>query len=394
MKENNNAGKRERMVSISSGYLALPLPQHPSEQKKMADDFERLFVNVMSPLWSMWSLRRRTTDESAASELSLNCKTLTQAKKSSIEPANLSLLLPPPFQAKQIDKALFFTYITMFSGAGNMLVRRGLRQACANNIRHVAPSNTSNPSSAVGGVLRQAIRSLFIQTESTPNPESIKFIPGRPVLDGVDEGGEAGAAGFFATRQDRDEVARSPLAKAVFEVDGIKSIYLGPDFLTVTKTAESHWEHIRTPVFAAIMDFYASGKPVLSAVAEVTDTTIFDDDSEVVALIKEILEARIRPAVQEDGGDIRYVGFDESSGIVTVKLAGSCVGCPSSSVTLKNGVENMLMHYIEEVTGVEAQEEEGEEGDNASGGEGESTEQKKMKSYEERLAAAGIPFSD
>lgn len=282
----------------------------------------------------------------------------------------------------------------MFSGAGNMLVRRGLRQACANNNRHVAPSNTSNPSSAVGGVLRQAIRSLFIQTENTPNPESIKFIPGRPVLDGVDEGGEAGAAGFFATRQDRDEVARSPLAKAVFEVDGIKSIYLGPDFLTVTKTAESHWEHIRTPVFAAIMDFYASGKPVLSAVAEVTDTTIFDDDSEVVALIKEILEARIRPAVQEDGGDIRYVGFDEVSGIVTVKLAGSCVGCPSSSVTLKNGVENMLMHYIEEVTGVEAQEEEGEEGDNASGGEGESTEQKKMKSYEERLAAAGIPFSD
>ena len=185
------------------------------------------------------------------------------------------------------------------------------------------------------------------------------------------------------------------MAKAVFEVDGIKSIYLGPDFLTVTKVAEAHWEHIRTPVFGAIMDFYASGKPVLSAVAEVTDTTIFDDDSEVVALIKEILEARIRPAVQEDGGDIRYVGFDEQSGIVTVKLAGSCVGCPSSSVTLKNGVENMLMHYIEEVTGVEAQEEEGEEGDSGSGdGDGDNTEQKKMKSYEERLAAAGIPFSD
>ena len=110
------------------------------------------------------------------------------------------------------------------------------------------------------------------------------------------------------------------------------------------------------------MDFYASGKPALSAVAEITDTTIFDDDSEVVALIKEILEARIRPAVQEDGGDIRYVGFDEQTGIVQVKLAGSCVGCPSSSVTLKNGVENMLMHYIEEVTAVEALEEEGEGG--------------------------------
>lgn len=282
----------------------------------------------------------------------------------------------------------------MFSGTGNMLVRRGLRQARVNNTRHIAPSSTA-PTTSPGGWLSRTIRSLFIQTENTPNPESIKFIPGRAVLDGVDEGGEAGAAGFFATRADRDEVARSPLAKAVFEVDGIKSIYLGPDFLTVTKVAEAHWEHIRTPVFGAIMDFYASGKPVLSAVAEVTDTTIFDDDSEVVALIKEILEARIRPAVQEDGGDIRYVGFDEQSGMVTVKLAGSCVGCPSSSVTLKNGVENMLMHYIEEVTGVEAQEEEGEEGDSGSGsGDGDNTEQKKMKSYEERLAAAGIPFSD
>mmetsp|Transcript_19026 Transcript_19026/g.31534 ORF Transcript_19026/g.31534 Transcript_19026/m.31534 type:complete len:280 (-) Transcript_19026:6-845(-) len=279
----------------------------------------------------------------------------------------------------------------MFSGTGNVLVRRGLRQACANNIGHIAPSTA--PMSH-GGLLSQTIRSLFIQTENTPNPESIKFIPGRPVLDGVEEGGEAGAAGFFATRADRDEVARSPLAKAVFEVDGIKSIYLGPDFLTVTKLAEAHWEHIRTPVFSALMDFYASGKPVLSAVAEVTDTTIYDDDSEVVALIKEILEARIRPAVQEDGGDIRFVGFDEQSGMVTVKLAGSCVGCPSSSVTLKNGVENMLMHYIEEVTGVEAQEEEGEEGDSASGGDDEKPEEKKMKSYEERLAAAGIPFSD
>ena len=138
------------------------------------------------------------------------------------------------------------------------------------------------------------------------------------------------------------------------------------------------------------MDHYASGKPALSTVAEITDTTIFDDDSEVVALIKEILEERIRPAVQEDGGDIRFVGFDEQTGLVQVRLAGSCVGCPSSSVTLKNGVENMLMHYIEEVKAVEAVEEEGGDED-ADGG---SDEPKKAKSYEERLAAAGIPFSD
>ena len=150
------------------------------------------------------------------------------------------------------------------------------------------------------------------------------------------------------------------------------------------------------------MDHYASGKAAILETAEVTDTTIFDDDSEVVALIKEILEARIRPAVQEDGGDIRYVDYDEETGLVKVQLAGSCVGCPSSSVTLKNGVENMLMHYIEEVTAVEAIEDEADDkqvdgivveqtkGKTQGGG----VEEKKMKSYENRLAAAGIPFSD
>eukprot|EP00567_Pseudictyota_dubia_P011104 CAMPEP_0197433148 /NCGR_PEP_ID=MMETSP1175-20131217/1081_1 /TAXON_ID=1003142 /ORGANISM="Triceratium dubium, Strain CCMP147" /LENGTH=280 /DNA_ID=CAMNT_0042961437 /DNA_START=244 /DNA_END=1086 /DNA_ORIENTATION=- len=246
----------------------------------------------------------------------------------------------------------------------------------------------------------QVVRSLFIQTESTPNPESIKFLPGKTVLD-VEEGGEVGN-GFYCTRQDKDEIARSPLAKLIFAVEGVKSVYLGQDFVTVTKYAEGSWGHIRTPVFGAIMDHYASGKPALSAVAEVTDTTIFDDDSEVVALVKEILEARIRPAVQEDGGDIRYVDYDEETGIVKVRLAGSCVGCPSSSVTLKNGVENMLMHYIEEVTAVEAIEDESDDGNNSAdvmveqtkSGDSSNEDKKKMKTYEERLAAAGIPFSD
>lgn len=132
---------------------------------------------------------------------------------------------------------------------------------------------------------------------------------------------------------------------------------------------------------------------------EITDTTILEDDDEVVAMIKELLETRIRPAVQEDGGDIKYVGFEEDTGIVTVQLAGSCVGCPSSSVTLKNGVENMLMHYIPEVTNVVSLEEEEQD----EGGEGagdvvveqtESEDKKKMKTYQDKLAAAGIPFSD
>jgi Fe-S cluster biogenesis protein NfuA len=235
-------------------------------------------------------------------------------------------------------------------------------------------------------------RTMFIQTADTPNPESIKFLPGRPVLTTSTTGdaSDANTNGFYVTSKEKQEIARSPLAKLLFEIDGIKGIYLGPEFITVTKRAEANWGHIRTLVFSAIMDFYATGKPALTSTPEITDTTILEDDDEVVAMIKELLESRIRPAVQEDGGDIRYVGFAVDTGLVTVQLAGSCVGCPSSSVTLKNGVENMLMHYIPEVTGVEALEEEDEDAEEVD----VSEDEKKAKSYEERLKAAGIPFSD
>jgi Fe-S cluster biogenesis protein NfuA len=235
-------------------------------------------------------------------------------------------------------------------------------------------------------------RTMFIQTADTPNPESIKFLPGRPVLTTSTTGdaSDANTNGFYVTSKEKQEIARSPLAKLLFEIDGIKGIYLGPEFITVTKRAEANWGHIRTLVFSAIMDFYATGKPALTSTPEITDTTILEDDDEGVAMIKELLESRIRPAVQEDGGDIRYVGFAVDTGLVTVQLAGSCVGCPSSSVTLKNGVENMLMHYIPEVTGVEALEEEDEDAEEVD----VSEDEKKAKSYEERLKAAGIPFSD
>jgi Fe-S cluster biogenesis protein NfuA len=138
------------------------------------------------------------------------------------------------------------------------------------------------------------------------------------------------------------------------------------------------------------MSWADTGKPALLDKPEITDTTILEDDDEVVAMIKELIEARIRPAVQEDGGDIRYVDFAEDTGLVTVELAGSCVGCPSSSVTLKQGVENMLMHYIPEVTGVQALENEEPTSDDSSDSLGDGSQ----KSYEARLAAAGIPFSD
>eukprot|EP00804_Cyclotella_cryptica_P023377 CCRYP_000525-RA/>CCRYP_000525-RA protein AED:0.32 eAED:0.32 QI:218/1/1/1/0/0.33/3/1256/342 len=263
----------------------------------------------------------------------------------------------------------------------------------------------------------QPTRSLFIQTATTPNPESLKFIPnGRLVLghdpqnenvddtpsDGTiqtdtdDTSNETDTNGFYATRKDHELISRSPLVKSLFALDaGIKSIFLGYDFITVTKYAEAHWSHLQTPIFGAIMDFYSANLPAVRGEPEITDTTILEEDGEVVAMIKELLESRIRPAVQEDGGDIRYVGFEEETGIVTVKLAGSCVGCPSSSVTLKNGVENMLMHYIPEVTSVISLEEEEEERED--GGDvvvEQNAGDKKMKTYEERLAAAGIPFSD
>lgn len=167
----------------------------------------------------------------------------------------------------------------------------------------------------------------------------------------------------------------------------------GADFVTVTKYAEHKWKLLRPQLFDVIMTWADGGKPALMDQPEITDTTIMDDDDEVVAMIKELIEARIRPAVQEDGGDIRYVGFEDETGLVTVQLAGSCVGCPSSSVTLKNGVENMLMHYIPEVKAVAALE---EEPDEDSSGEVvvEKSAASQQKTYEERLAQAGIPFSD
>ncbi|XP_012836682.1 PREDICTED: nifU-like protein 4, mitochondrial [Erythranthe guttata] len=135
----------------------------------------------------------------------------------------------------------------------------------------------------------------------------------------------------------------------------ITRVFFGSDFVTVTKSEDTTWDFLKPEIFAAIMDFYSSGQPLIldSNSAASMDTAIKEDDSEVVAMIKELLETRIRPAVQDDGGDIEYVGFDPDSGIVKLRMQGACSGCPSSSVTLKSGIENMLMHYVPEVKSVE-----------------------------------------
>jgi Fe-S cluster biogenesis protein NfuA len=233
------------------------------------------------------------------------------------------------------------------------------------------------------------VRTVFIQTENTPNPESIKFVPANTIVLDNEDG-----SGHFLSKTDAvEEILKSPLAKDLFKIDGVKAVYFGRDFVTVTKRVEAKWQFMRPEIFSCLMDFFENpNNIVLMDKPQITDTTILEDDDEIVAMIKELIEDRIRPAVQEDGGDIHYRDFEEDTGIVTVQLAGSCVGCPSSSITLKQGVENMLMHYIPEVTAVVAQEEEGAEGEEDSSSFGE--EPKKQKSYEERLAAAGIPFSD
>ncbi|CAN6438942.1 unnamed protein product [Victoria cruziana] len=185
---------------------------------------------------------------------------------------------------------------------------------------------------------------MFIQTQSTPNPASLMFYPGKPVM-------EVGSADFPSARS----AMNSPLAKALFGIDGISRVFYGSDFVTVTKSEDASWDILKPEIFAAIMDFYTAGKPLFldSEVASSVDTAIHEDDSETVAMIKELLETRIRPAVQDDGGDIEYRGFDPDTGIVKLRMQGACSGCPSSAVTLKSGIENMLMHYVSEVKGVE-----------------------------------------
>jgi len=188
-----------------------------------------------------------------------------------------------------------------------------------------------------------ALRSMFIQTQDTPNPQSLKFLPGTQVLESGTLDFPTGSSAYC-----------SPLAKLLFRIDGVKGVFFGPDFITVTKVDNDtvEWSTMKPEIYATIMDFFASGLPIVHEDAvPSTDTEIYDDDSDTVAMIKELLDTRIRPTVQEDGGDIIYVGFDD--GIVKLKMQGSCTSCPSSVVTLKNGVQNMLQFYIPEVVAVE-----------------------------------------
>ncbi|KAL3877206.1 hypothetical protein ACJMK2_034947 [Sinanodonta woodiana] len=187
----------------------------------------------------------------------------------------------------------------------------------------------------------QTARSMFIQVQDTPNPNSLKFIPGVQLL-------EQGTVDF----PNPQSAHSSPLARQLFRIEGIKGVFFGMEFITITKMDDDvDWQILKPDIFATIMDFFASGLPVLTDAQPSADTVIEPEDDETVAMIKELLDTRIRPTVQEDGGDILYMGYE--NGVVKLKMQGSCTSCPSSVVTLKNGVQNMLQFYIPDVKEVQ-----------------------------------------
>jgi Fe-S cluster biogenesis protein NfuA len=181
---------------------------------------------------------------------------------------------------------------------------------------------------------------MFIQTESTPNPATLKFLPGQTVL-------EAGTADFPSS----EAAQKSPLARRVFATGDVEGVFLGTDFVTVTKAETAAWDHIKPQILGAIMEHFQSGEPVIEGEQAASGHAEHDGpDAEIVGQIKELLDTRVRPAVAQDGGDITFHGFDR--GVVYLHMQGACAGCPSSTLTLKMGIENLLRHYIPEVTEV------------------------------------------
>lgn len=190
---------------------------------------------------------------------------------------------------------------------------------------------------------------MFIQTQTTPNPATLKFLPGREVSPET-------PYEFISAA----EASASPLASALFGINGVRTVFLGSDFVAVTKADQADWSHLKPQALAAIMDHFVSGAPVVADATRAEETAVEDDvlyegeTAEIVAEIKEIIETRVRPAVANDGGDIIFKRFDVETGIVHLTMRGACSGCPSSTLTLKQGVENLLRHYVPEVTTVEA----------------------------------------
>ena len=186
---------------------------------------------------------------------------------------------------------------------------------------------------------------MFIQTEATPNPDVLKFIPGCPVM-------AVGTREFLNAEHGK----ASPLAEALFGIDGVETVFFGPDFITVRKDRKSPvvWAQIKAPILAAIMDHFTSAEPLMRDISAPKVTLDDNETSQIILEIKDLLDTRVRPAVAQDGGDIEFDRFEIDTGTLYLHMRGACSGCPSSSMTLKQGVASLMAHYIPEVKAVEA----------------------------------------
>ncbi|KAK6203070.1 scaffold protein Nfu/NifU N terminal-domain-containing protein [Scheffersomyces amazonensis] len=232
------------------------------------------------------------------------------------------------------------------------IARKSLSRVLSRPAVHVGPISSQSSllrTNIVGSI--RSIRNLFIQTVETPNENALKFLPSTRILSNENETRE-----FLSGR----EAACSPLVVKLFSIDGVKSIMLGTNFITVEKVGnqELDWSLLKPEIFSILTEYLTNGSPILIEDSKLAnDVLINEEDDEVVSMIKELIFTRIRPAIQDDGGDIEFVKFRESDGTVFLKLMGACRSCDSSSVTLKNGIESMLKYYIEEVQAVEPIEE-------------------------------------
>ena len=182
---------------------------------------------------------------------------------------------------------------------------------------------------------------MFIQTENTPNPASLKFVPGRVVM-------EKGTAQFSNAEDAKDSL----LAQNLFKIEGVEGVFYGADFISVTKSEDFNWQILKPSILSAIANHYESGDPIINKNVSSQEDEKSTEDSEIVVQIKELLDTRVRPAVAMDGGDITFSEYKD--GIVFLHMKGACSGCPSSTATLKAGIENMLKHYLPEVQGVKS----------------------------------------
>jgi Fe-S cluster biogenesis protein NfuA len=210
-------------------------------------------------------------------------------------------------------------------------------------VRLPSPSAKQHPRAGLEPATPE--KTMFIQTEATPNPATLKFIPGRTVLDG-------GTMEFAS----RDTATRSPLAARLFDVSGVTGVFYGSDFITVTKN-DGDWQHLKPAILGAIMEHYMSGAPLLAdgsaasdEIQDEEDEFFSEEDAETVEIIKDLIETRVRPAVANDGGDITFRGFKD--GIVYLNMKGACSGCPSSTATLQHGIQNLLKHFVPDVVEV------------------------------------------